>query len=104
MNQHITPSQPRNDRYRSHSHSISKPYSSYQYKPTVILTQQPSSLIHHPPSTEPKFESIMYHPNTSLCFQYSTLSNNHAIATIALLQLSPYTFSNHLKKPPYLQN
>ena len=27
----------------------SKPYSNYQYKPTVNLTQQPSSLIHYPP-------------------------------------------------------
>ena len=33
------------------------------------LTQQPTPNIHQSPSTEPKFEINMYHPNTSSCYR-----------------------------------
>ena len=72
------PSKPRSDRYRSRSHSHSRNYSKSQYKPTISLLQQPVPNIHHSPSTETKFETNMYHPNTSSCYQSSN-SNANAI-------------------------
>ena len=90
-----SPFQPRNDRYCSRSHSNSKPYSNYQYKPTGNFTQQLSSPIHHPLSMEPKFEINICHPNTSSCSQSSTLSNNHANAiTPSIWFVSLYLFKS----------
>ena len=72
------PSKPRNDRYRSRSHSNSKQNPNFQYKPSVNLTHPSTPILHNTPSTEPIFEISMYHPTTSS--KFSSLSNEHANA------------------------
>ena len=73
------PSKPRNDRYRSRSHSNSHNHPQTQYKPSINLTH-PST---PPPQTNSQTESIfeinMYHPKISSP-QSSFTSTEHANA------------------------
>ena len=52
----------------------------FQYKPSVNLTQPSSPILRNNSFTEPKFEIIMYHNNTSSS-QFPSLCNGHADAT-----------------------
>ena len=61
------PSKPRKDRYRSRSHSNSKNYSQFQYKPYINLTHPPLPPLQSNPSTEPKLENNIL-PTHYFCF------------------------------------